>query len=52
MFGCYTRPIYGPQENWFLSLDEEVVETASNDLLVLLGYKADTFGLVYGKSPR
>jgi len=52
LFGFYTRPIYRTQENWFLSLDKEVIESASDELLVLLGYKTQAFGLVYGKSPR
>jgi len=52
LFGWYTRPIYRTQENWFLSLDDEVVEEASEELLVLLGYKAQGLGLVYGRSPR
>lgn len=51
LFGFYTRPIYRTQENWFLSLDKEVTESASEELLVLLGYKTRGFGLVYGKSP-
>jgi ectoine hydroxylase-related dioxygenase (phytanoyl-CoA dioxygenase family) len=52
LFGWYSRPIYRTQENWFLSLDDRVVEDASDDLLVLLGYKTQGFGLVYGRSPR
>ncbi len=52
LFGWYTRPIYRTQENWFLSLDDEVVAQASDDLLVLLGYRTQGLGLVYGRSPR
>jgi ectoine hydroxylase-related dioxygenase (phytanoyl-CoA dioxygenase family) len=52
LFGWYTRPIYRTQENWFLSLDDRVIEYASDDLLVLLGYRTEGFGLVYGRSPR
>lgn len=52
LFGWYTRPIYRTQENWFLSLDESVVDRASEDLLVLLGYRTQGLGLVYGRSPR
>lgn len=52
LFGWYTRPIYRTQENWFLSLDAEVVDNASDDLLVLLGYRTQGLGLVYGRSPR
>ncbi len=51
LFGWYTRPIYRTQENWFLSLDQQVVEQATDELLVLLGYKTQGFGLVYGRSP-
>ena len=52
VFAWYTIPIYRPQENWFLALDDAVVESASDDLLVLLGYKAMGLGLVNGASPR
>ncbi len=52
LFGWYTKPIYRTQENWFLSLDDDVVENASDELLVLLGYKTQGLGLVYGRSPR
>ena len=52
VFAWYTIPIYRAQENWFLALDEHVVEHASDDLLVLLGYKAMGLGLVNGASPR
>lgn len=50
-FGWYTRPIYRTQENWFLSLDPSVRDTASDDLLVLLGYRTSGLGLVNGLSP-
>jgi hypothetical protein len=52
LFGWYTRPIYRTQENWFLSLDQEIIDEASDELLVLLGYKTSGLGLVYGRSPR
>ena len=52
VFAWYTTPIYRAQENWFLALDAEVVEHASDDLLVLFGYKAFGLGLVNGASPR
>ena len=52
VFAWYTTPIYRPQENWFLALDDQVVDTASDDLLVLLGYRAIGLGLVNGASPR
>jgi ectoine hydroxylase-related dioxygenase (phytanoyl-CoA dioxygenase family) len=51
VFGWYTRPIYRPQENWFLSLDPSVRQFASDDLLVLLGYRTEGLGLVNGASP-
>ena len=51
-FAWYTKPIYRTQENWFMALDDEVLEDASEDLLTLLGYRAQGFGLVYGSSPR
>jgi hypothetical protein len=52
LFGWYTRPIYRTQENWFLSLDQEIADEASDELLVLLGFKTSGLGLVYGRSPR
>jgi ectoine hydroxylase-related dioxygenase (phytanoyl-CoA dioxygenase family) len=51
IFGWYTRPIYRTQENWFLSLDPSVWRHGSDELLVLLGYKAEGLGLVNGASP-
>jgi len=51
IFGWYTRPIYRAQENWFLSLDPSVRQFASDDLLVLLGYRTTGLGLVNGASP-
>ena len=50
-FAWYSKPIYRAQENWFLSLDPRVRQYASDDMLVLLGYKADGLGLVNGASP-
>lgn len=52
VFPFYTTPVYRTQENWFLALDAQVVDAASETLLTLLAYKAETFGLVYGESPR
>ncbi len=52
LFGWFTKPIYRTQENWFLSLDQKIIEQASEELLVLLGYKTRGLGLVYGRSPR
>ncbi|WP_420450275.1 phytanoyl-CoA dioxygenase family protein [Ilumatobacter sp.] len=51
VFGWYTRPIYRTQENWFLSLDPSIRQFASDDLLVLLGYRTAGLGLVNGLSP-
>ena len=51
-FAWYTKPIYRAQENWFLALNEEVLQDASDNLLKLLGYRCEGFGLVYGQSPR
>ena len=52
LFGWYTRTIYRTQENWFLSLDDGVLDEASDELLLLLGYRTQGLGLVYGRSPR
>jgi hypothetical protein len=52
LFGWYTRPIYRPQENWFLSLPPDFVDDASDALLTLLGWRTSGLGLVYGASPR
>jgi ectoine hydroxylase-related dioxygenase (phytanoyl-CoA dioxygenase family) len=51
IFSWYTKPIYRQQENWFLSLQPSVREFASDEMLVLLGYKAEGLGLVHGRSP-
>lgn len=51
LFGWYSKPIYRTQENWSLSLNPCVLEGASEELLVLLGYKTTGFGLVNGRSP-
>lgn len=51
VFAWYTKPIYRTQENWFLSLRPEVRQFASDDALVLLGYKTVGLGLVNGASP-
>jgi ectoine hydroxylase-related dioxygenase (phytanoyl-CoA dioxygenase family) len=51
IFAWYTRPIYRQQENWFLSLNPAIRQFASDDLLVLLGYRTEGLGLVNGKSP-
>ncbi len=51
IFGWYTRPIYRTQENWFLSLNPSVRQFASDELLVLLGYRTTGLGLVNGMSP-
>lgn len=51
VFAWYTKPIYRAQENWFLSLRPEIRQFASDDALVLLGYRAEGLGLVNGQSP-
>lgn len=51
VFAWYTKPIYRPQENWFLSLRPEVREFASEEALILLGYRTEGLGLVHGRSP-
>lgn len=51
VFGWYTKPIYRQQENWFLSLQPAVRDHASDEMLVLLGYKTEGLGLVHGRSP-
>jgi ectoine hydroxylase-related dioxygenase (phytanoyl-CoA dioxygenase family) len=51
VFAWYTKPIYRPQENWFLSLKPEIRQFASDDALTLLGYKSEGLGLVHGMSP-
>lgn len=52
VFPFYARPIYRTQENWFLSLDPGIRRHASDDLLTLLAFKSEGFGLVYGESPQ
>ena len=51
IFAWYTKPIYRQQENWYLSLDPMVRQFASDDMLVLLGYRTEGLGLVNGVSP-
>jgi ectoine hydroxylase-related dioxygenase (phytanoyl-CoA dioxygenase family) len=51
VFAWYTKPIYRTQENWFLSLRPDVRQFASDEALVLLGYKTAGLGLVNGVSP-
>lgn len=51
VFGWYTKPIYRTQENWFLSLKPEVLQFANEEMLVLLGYKSQGFGMMNGASP-
>ena len=51
VFAWYTRPIYRTQENWFLSLRPEIRQFASEEALVLRGYKTQGLGLVNGASP-
>jgi len=51
VFAWYTAPIYRPQENWFLSLKPEVRQFASEEALVLLGWRSEGLGLVNGASP-
>lgn len=52
VFGWYTKPIYRPQENWFVSLNPAVLQEASEEMLELLGYRAVGLGLANGRSPR
>jgi ectoine hydroxylase-related dioxygenase (phytanoyl-CoA dioxygenase family) len=52
LFAWYSRTIYRTQENWFLSLSPWVLEGASDELLTLLAYRSEGFGLVNGHSPR
>lgn len=52
VFAWYSKPIYRPQENWFLSLNPSVRRFGSEELLTLLGYKTELMGLIYGDSPN
>jgi ectoine hydroxylase-related dioxygenase (phytanoyl-CoA dioxygenase family) len=53
IFSWFTLPIYLPQENWWLTLDQSIRRFGSEDLKVLFGYKALAgFGLAYGTSPE
>jgi ectoine hydroxylase-related dioxygenase (phytanoyl-CoA dioxygenase family) len=51
VFAWYTRPIYRAQENWFLSLNPAIRQFASDNMLILLGYRTEGLGLVNGRSP-
>ena len=50
VFAWYSAAIYRSQENWFLSLRPEIRQFASEEMLVLLGYRACGFGVVNGAS--
>lgn len=50
VFAWYSSHIYRSQENWFLSLRPEIRQFATDEMLVLLGYKAFGFGVVNGAS--
>jgi ectoine hydroxylase-related dioxygenase (phytanoyl-CoA dioxygenase family) len=50
VFAWYSSYIYRSQENWFLSLRPEIRQFATEEMLVLLGYKAAGFGVVNGAS--
>lgn len=52
VFAWYTKPIYRTQENWFLGLRPEIRQFATDDILVLLGYRTKGLGLVNGASPE
>ena len=52
VFPFYTTTIFRTQENWFLSLEPWVKEAASDELLTLLAFRSEGFGLVYGRSPE
>ena len=51
-FAFYTTPTYRTQENWFLTLSDDYLANVSDDVLTLLAYKSEGFGLVYGRSPQ
>lgn len=51
VFAWYSHYIYRSQENWFLSLKPEIRQFATEEMLVLLGYKTSGIGVVNGKSP-
>lgn len=49
VFAWYTLPMYRPQENWFLSLDPRVLQSASPKLLQLLGFDRNGLGRINGQ---
>ena len=51
IFGWYSSWIYRQQENWFLSLRPEIRQFATEEMLIMLGYKSWGFGMMNGKSP-
>ena len=53
IFSWFTLPIYLPQENWWLTLDQSIRKYGSDELKVLFGYKVMAgFGLQFGASPE
>lgn len=45
IFGFYQKRLYMPAENWFTQTKPEVVASASDDLLTLLGFKDPSLGI-------
>ena len=53
ILGYYTKTIYRTNENWFLTLGDGFLDSASDDMLTMLAYKNNDFsGLVFGRNPR
>jgi len=52
LFAWYTKSYIRTQENWFLALDPQIRQFASEEMLTLLGYKTTGFGMVNGRSPQ
>ncbi len=46
IFGFYQKPLYMPAENWFVQMKPEVLMRASDELLMLLGFKQPGLGMV------
>lgn len=44
IFAFYQKPLYSPAENWYMQTRPEVLRTAPEDLLVLMGFREASLG--------
>lgn len=44
IFAFYQKPLYAPAENWYMQTRPEVLRSASEDLLVMMGFRDGSLG--------